>query len=120
MNLFQKLKARLTYREAVRRADKAHAEDGRRYYVMPSAEGKLLIMDRENFRILKHKHYINSKATVKDLLNECFYFTPYRNGDGAIDAFGRELKWQQYMSWCVAVHKIKKSRHKKQRDLKKT
>lgn len=110
MNIFHKLKSNLMYREAVRRADKAHAENGKRYYVMPSAEGKLLIMDRENFRILKRKHYIKGKATVQDMINECFYHTPYRNGDLAIDAFAREFKRQQYLDWYQAVHKRKSKR----------
>ncbi len=117
MNWFKSLKARLTYREAVRKADKVHAQDGRRYYVMPSAEGKLLIMDRENFRILKRKHYINSRARVQDLMDECFYYTPYRNGECAIDPFAREVKRQQFLQWYQA-HKTKKSRRKKQRDKK--
>ncbi len=112
MNFFQKLKAGLMYREAVRKADRAHDEDGKRYYVMPSAEGKLLIVDRENFRILKRKHYISGKATVQDLLNECFYHTPYRNGDLAIDPFVREVKKQQYFSWREALLKLKKSKKK--------
>jgi hypothetical protein len=98
------------YREAIRKADRAHSKDGNRYYVMPSAEGKLLIMDRDNFRILKHKHYISRKATVQDLLNECFYFTPYRNGDCAITRDILDIKRKQYLSWCRAVHHLKKSK----------
>lgn len=101
---------RLMFREAIRKADKAHADDGNRYYVMPSSEGKLLIMDKTNFRILKRKHYISQKATVQDLLNECFYFTPYRNGDCAITPEILEIKRRQYSSWCRAIYKIKKSK----------
>lgn len=100
------------YREATRKADKAHADDGKRYYVLPSAEGKLLIMDRENFRILKHKHYINSSARVQDLVNECFYCTPYRNGDGALSPEQLNIKRQQYRSWRKAFHRIKKAKRK--------
>lgn len=98
------------YREAIRKADKAHADDGKRYYVLPSAEGKLLIMDRENFRILKHKHYINSRARVQDLVNECFYCTPYRNGDGALSPEQLSIKRKQYQSWCQAFHHLKKAK----------
>ena len=108
MDLFQRLKSNLMYREAVRKADKAHADDGNRYYVLPNAEGKLLIMDKKNFRILKRKHYINSKATVQDLLDECFYFTPYCNGECAITKEIMALKKKQYLSWYRAFVKIKK------------
>jgi hypothetical protein len=115
MNLFQRLKSLLTYREAIRKADRAHAKDGRRYYVLPSAEGKLLIMDRENFRILKHKHYIDHRARVQDLLDECFYCTPYRYGDGVLTPEHLKLKKQQYLSWCRAYHHLKSSKRKKAR-----
>lgn len=96
------------YREAIRKADRAHANDGNRYYVMPSAEGKLLIMDKKNFRILKRKHYIDSRARVQDLVNECFYCTPYSNGEGALDPFAIEFKRQQYLAWYKAAHQKKK------------
>lgn len=103
------------YREAIRKADRAHAKDGRRYYVLPSAEGKLLIMDRENFRILKQKHYINHRARVQDLLDECFYCTPYRYGDGVLSHDELKLKKQQYLSWCRAYHKLKNTKRYRKR-----
>jgi hypothetical protein len=112
MNIFHKLKSSLMYREAVRKADRAHADDGRRYYVLPSAEGKLLIMDRENFRILKHKHYIDSRARVQDLVDECFYCTPYRNGDGALPPEQQAIKRKQYFSWYRAFSRLKKLKNR--------
>lgn len=108
MNIFQKIKASLMYREAIRKADRAHNSDGGRYYVMPSAEGKLLIMDKKNFRIFKRKHYISSKATVQDLVNECFYCTPYSNGTGELPPPAIALKRKQYLDWYQATHRKKK------------
>ena len=35
MNVFQKLKASLRLREAVKKAKDAHSQTGERYYVMP-------------------------------------------------------------------------------------
>ena len=109
----------LRYREAVRKADNAHAQTGERYYVMPAAVPEasapginLLIMDRNNFRKLKQKHYINIRATQQDLLSECFYCTPYRNGDGYLDAHGRRIKLALYFSYCQATRKlIKQKKH---------
>ncbi len=48
MNIFKKIRASLRLREAVRQADKAHRENGQRYYVMPTSgvSGQLVIMDR--------------------------------------------------------------------------
>lgn len=112
----------LRYREAVKKAEATHAKTGERYYVMPgsvpggSAVGKptLIIMDRYNFRKLKQKKYINHQANVRDLVSECFYCTPYRNGDGFLDAAGRKFKLALYFSYCKA-ERIKAKQLKKQK-----
>ena len=101
MNVFSKLKAYLMYRNAVIKANDAHRKDGQRYYVMMGASGEknLLIMDRVNFRQLKHKGYITPKAFVSDLLRECFYCTPYKNGYGELSNEVIEYKKQQFYKW---------------------
>ena len=71
MNIFLKIHAFLQLRQAVKLADKCHAEDGGRYYVMPTFNrtkgGKrkhaLAVIDRSNFRKLKQKHSLNMSAT---------------------------------------------------------
>lgn len=100
----------LRYRSAVNKAEDAHEKTGHRYYVMPSPgnDRKLLIMDRKNFRILKQKGYITRNANQRDLLQECFYCTPYINGDGYLDAKGRKIKLNLYFSWCKAQRMLKK------------
>lgn len=113
----------LRYREAVKQADKEHAKTGERYYVMPATVSeasasaiKLLIMNRKTFRKLKQKHYISQIATQRDLLNECFYCTPYRDGNGYLDAHGRRIKLLLYFSYCKATRKlIKEYKHAKQK-----
>ena len=114
-NPFKQFVDYLRYREAVKKADKAHAQTGERYYVMPATtpEGspsgiKLLVMDRFNFRKLKQKGYINNRANVRDLVSECFYCTPYRNGDGYLDARGRRIKLSLYFSYCQTTRTIRK------------
>lgn len=111
MNIFKKFKASLRLREAVRQADKAHSENRQRYYVMPTSgtSGQLVIMDRNNFRKLKQKHYIKYGTFVRDLEVECFYCTPYRNGMGALSPKDIALKKKQYYSWLEAISKSKKN-----------
>lgn len=112
-NPFQQFIDYLRYREAVKKADKAHKETGERYYVMPannqSGKPNLIIMDRWNFRKLRQKHYINPKAKVRDLVNECFYCTPYVNGDGYLDHKGRKIKLSLYFSYCKSIRAAKKN-----------
>jgi len=110
MNIFIKFKAYLQLREAVKKADEAHEEDGERYYVLPTNDGKLIVMDRKNFRILKKKHYINRNSNIRDLVEECFYCTPYRDGSMFLTEKAIEMKRQQFYSWKEAYRKMNKAR----------
>ena len=84
MNIFKKFRASLRLSEAIRQADEAYQETGERYYVMPadSNNDQLIVMDRSNFRKLKQKGYVSRTAKVFNLEQECFYCTPYKNGNG--------------------------------------
>lgn len=110
MNIFKKIKATLRLNEAMRQADKAHNENGNRYYVMPTSgtSGQLIIMDRNNFRKLKHKGYVSNRTFVRDLEKECFYCTPYRNGTGELPSAVVALKRKQYFSWLDSFKMLKK------------
>ena len=103
MNIFRKLLASLQLREAIKQAEKAHRRFGHRFYVMPTfnGSGKLVIMDRKNFRGLKQKHYISNQARVADLRNECFYFTEDRAGNYLSEA-DRRRKVRQFFAWVKA------------------
>lgn len=99
MNRFRKFKVELRLKEAVRQADEAHSLNGERYYVVANTKGKLLIVDRKNFRGLKQKGYISRIAKVADLERECFYCTPYRNGSSKLSDEVVANKAIQYLSW---------------------
>lgn len=113
MNIFRKFKASLRLREAVKMADQAHCQTGNRYYVMPqhhSGGKKLIVMDRYNFRRLRMKHYIHHEARVIDLVRECFYCTPYRNGANNLSPLERKKKVIQYFAWVEADRNATKQR----------
>lgn len=110
MNIFSKFYHYLQLREAVKQADKAHLLNGQRFYVMPAQDGKLIVIDRRNFRALKSKHYINRDTNLHDMLSECFYFTPHRNGDGYILPTTRRQKVIQYFQWVEAMKQLKKKK----------
>ena len=75
MKIIKKLKARIAFTLAVRKAEDAHAKDSDRYYVLPSGDGKLVVIDRMNFKKLRRKHYVGKKHTPSRLVDECFYYT---------------------------------------------
>lgn len=110
MNIFRKLSdyTRLYY--AVKKADEIHARTGDRYYVMPGENGKLIIMNRFEFRKLKQKGYISRKASVDDLIRESFYFTPYQNGSGCITPKYESLKRKEYYSYMNSLRKAKNAK----------
>lgn len=110
MNIFSKFKAYLRLREAVIKADKAHAENGDRFYVIPAANETLIVTDRKNFRILKQKSYIHRNCTVADLIAVSFYFTPYRDGSKAIAPDYAVEKREKYFRWVENCRKAKKQR----------
>lgn len=108
MKFFRRLKAYLALREAINKADNAHADGGGRYYVLGTADGKLIVTDKKNYRCLKRKGYIDKNATTQDALNECFYFTPFKDGHGYITPEIIAIKRRQYLSWVDACHEMKK------------
>lgn len=100
MNIFLRIFATLRLNFAISKADTAFATTGERHYVMPvQGSRKLVLVDRRNFRILRRKGYINSKATVTDMISECFYHTPYRDGSGIIPPSIAAAKRQAYLRW---------------------
>lgn len=110
MNIFSKFKAYLRLREAVKKADKAHVENGERYYVIPAIDEKLLITDRKHFRILKQKGYIHRNRTVTDLIAFSFYFTPYKDGSNPLAPDYAAEKRKQYYRWVESCRKAKKAK----------
>ena len=107
MNILRKFRASLRLTEAIRQANEAHKETGARYYVMPAngTNGRLFIIDRDNFRKLKQKGHITHEATVADLEKECFYCTPYRNGEGSLPDSVARLKRKEYFKWVDKTEK---------------
>jgi hypothetical protein len=114
MNIFRKFRATLRLREAVKLANKAHQQTGKRYYVMPSvgSNGKLIVMDRQNFRKLKQKRYVSNQAHIFDLVRECFYCTPYANGDQYLSEADRKKKVGQYFAWLEHERHLRKAKQR--------
>ena len=100
MNWFSYWLANVKWKYAVHLADKAHKNTNERYFVMPYKK-KLIILNRKQFRRLKDKRFMYRGVYVKDVIKECFYFTPDRGGnyfstegknDAQMDATERDAK----------------------------
>lgn len=102
IRLLKRLKAKMVYSEAVRRAESASANDnGNRYYVMPSTvRGKVIIFDRSQFRILKRKHYIKESMKMQDCVKNCFYHTRDKAGN-AMHPLLIEKGRKRFLQWSL-------------------
>lgn len=119
MNIFARFKDYLLLREAVRKADNAYEKTGNRYYVTGSMDGKLVVMDRKNFRKLKQKGYISRDARISDLIIQSFYFTPYALGDGRMSEDVRKKMIKSYYKWREDFRRSEKMKRKIRREAKK-
>lgn len=115
MNIFLRFYYGLRLRRAAQMAEEAHEQTLNRYFVLPvSGTTKLAVVDRNNFRKLKRKHYINSNVTMMDLKAECFYATANRQGTQAMSEKTRRAKAGQYFSYVEAMRSL--SKNKKRND----
>jgi len=91
--------ARLQYWYAARKADKLHEKFGERFYVMPDEKDKLIVFNRKSFRKYKWDGRITREAFVKDMVRECFYFTPNGAELGGITYEIMEAKKQMWFDY---------------------
>lgn len=77
---FRRLKRKIVYYNAVRLANKCHEKSGYRYFVVADTKGRLVVMDKKNFRILKRKHYLPNVPT-NIFTDGCIYYTANRKGE---------------------------------------
>ncbi|MBQ8051631.1 MAG: hypothetical protein IJ197_08695 [Bacteroidaceae bacterium] len=117
MNPIAKFKARLTLDEAIKKADEAHAKHCERYYVMPNLDGKLVVMTKHDLKYFKRKGYVGKQSHVIHLIQESFYFTPYRNESGMITPEIIAIKRKHYFKWCDQVRKELSRKRKEERRL---
>ena len=109
IRLLKRLKAKMVYSKAVRKAESASAKDnGNRYYVMPSTvRGKVIIFDRSQFRILKRKHYVKESMSMQDCVKNCFYHTRDKAGN-VMHPLLVEKGRKRFLQWSLYRRKEEK------------
>lgn len=119
MNIIEKFLAYLRLKEAIRIADKAHEENGKRYYVLPNGRThKLIVTDRNNYRQLRHKGYYQNSAKMIDVKKASFYYTAHKNGEGKSTDELVDLKRMQYYHWVESLNNAKRKCGKDKRNNK--
>ena len=119
MNIIEKFLAYLRLKEAIRIADKAHEENGKRYYVLLNGRThKLIVTDRNNYRQLRHKGYYQNRAKMIDVKKASFYYTAHKNGEGKSTDELVDLKRMQYYHWVESLNNAKRKGGKDKRNNK--
>lgn len=81
-NFIKRLRAEVSYRRAVRKADATFKATNIRQFVVRGIGHKLMVIDRPSLKHLKKHGIIGKNVRVIDLQLNCYYATP--------DASGRE------------------------------
>lgn len=79
-----------------------------RYYVMPDADDKLIIMNRRQMHKLRTMKMMSNEAKVRHLKGESFYYTPDGSGN-TIDKDLKEFKRKKYFEYRVEVYNKRKA-----------
>lgn len=74
-------KANLRLRYAIKKAEDAHAKQGDRFFVMPDAFDRLIVMRRKGMRNLRRHGIMDRRVRMPDVWKESFYFTADRGGN---------------------------------------
>lgn len=116
MKLFQKirsLKSRIQFNMAKRQAEEQHARTNERFYVIPSEKGKLVIMDRKNFRMLKRKKYFSQQMSTTNLMLQSYYYTPDRAGKNGMTPESVKARKEAFSLWKEKLYRQRKRDKKK-------
>lgn len=89
--------ALIRYSYAVSLADRAHERQGHRFFVVPNEYGRLIVIDRKNFRAYKRHGQIVRHASIDDLKRDCIYCTATGGGNEYLSAEQKEFKKRVYL-----------------------
>lgn len=89
-----------------------------RYYVMPDADNRLIIMNRRQMHKLRVMRVMSNEAKIKHLMKESFYFTPDGSGEGIHDTL-KEHKRKMYVKYRMDTYERRTAARKQARLLRK-
>lgn len=77
-------KVKLRLKMAIRMAEYKHYISNKKYYVLPSIDGGLMVIDRSRIKLKKKQGLIPNSYQALELQEKAFYYTPnVRGGTGA-------------------------------------
>lgn len=88
-------------KKACKEANSKFKHYGDRFYVLGNTDRKLYVLNKRMFKAMRADGYIHGDMFVRDMEEQCFYHTPYRNGHGQLTPEKRKKKLQAYDEFCL-------------------
>lgn len=113
-NPIKVINAHVNYFRSKRKADELHRQSGERIYVLGTANGNIVIGDKQNVRF---QNFLMRKArgtlkterniTVAQMEYACFYCTPYKDGvKGKLNNYKLYQKKEEFIEYMLNRKKI--------------
>lgn len=113
MHPLKTLKAKLVLRTAIMKANAVHMVHGVRYWVIPTPEGALAVLNWEEARAWKEKGILPKRMNVQGLYSLAFYWTgSHRSSNHGFSAAKPEINMTAYLAWWWNVTAKKETRRK--------
>lgn len=93
-NIIKRIKSELMYHRAVVMADRAQAKYGCDYFVMPTESGKLIIINKEEYRVFRNHKWTPKSVKTRDLYRECLYHTSCHSKKARVAKKRKYLRWK--------------------------
>lgn len=103
---YQKMKARMVLRVAIEKADLLNMKNGVRYWVVPTPEGSLLVLNWQECMEYKEMGIFPSKLSVQALYAISFFWShSKRRGNRGFARRKDEINMTKYYMWWFGTKK---------------
>ena len=93
--IFKRIKYEIMYRQATTKADYASKKNnGEIFYVLPTQNGNLMIMNRSLFETFKRTKLVDNDMKVRDLFRDCVYHTNCKSKKSKVSRKHKFLRWK--------------------------
>lgn len=93
-NFFKRIQCEIIYRKAVDMANRAAQKNQEVYFVLPMSSGKLIVVNKEQYKYFREKKLTPKDAKVRDLFKDSVYHTLCKSEKGKRQKKLKYLRWK--------------------------
>lgn len=102
-------KMKLRLKMACKMADYKHYIQNRKYYVVPTLSGGLMVVDRDQVKVQKKNGLISKNSGALELQDKAFYYTPTERNGVAASKEDRIRMAKKYRAYVRVLRRVKPS-----------